>query len=228
MSPEQQPRPPAPNRRSTALERRLAVPVLIAAVVSVPALFLGIWGEGVWATAGDRVNWAAGIVLWGEWIMLIALADNKREWLRTHWWATVVAAVTVPAVVFALGPAQVLRLARVFGALPLLRVTRIIEAGGILRRRMGLTGRLGRAVAAGTTLLAAAFVTAILADPASASRGYVEEAIALLGPRPTALAVALGVANTAAATAVVLYYRWRRVRATRARTGPSRPPQSSP
>ncbi|WP_304451182.1 metal-sensitive transcriptional repressor family protein [Nocardiopsis sp. YSL2] len=223
MSPEQS-RPPAPNRRSTALERRLAVPVLVAAVVSVPALFLGVWGEGIWATAGDRINWAAGIVLWAEWIMLIALADNKREWLRTHWWATVVAAVTVPAVLLALGPAQVLRLVRVFGTLPLLRVTRIIEAGGVLRRRMGLTGRLGRMVAATTTLLAAVFVTAVLADPASAGRGYAEEAIALLEPWPTALAVGL----TAAATAVVLAYRWRRVRAARARTGPPSPAQSSP
>ncbi|KOX23875.1 hypothetical protein [Nocardiopsis sp. NRRL B-16309] len=224
MSPEEQSRPPASNLRSTALERRLAVPVLLAAVVSVPALFLGVWGEGFWATAGDRINWAAGIVLWGEWILLIALADNKRAWLRTHWWATVIAAVTVPAVIFALGPAQILRLVRAFGALPLLRVTRIIEAGGVLRRRMGLTGRLGRAVAAATTLLAAVFVTAVMADPASASRGYVEEAIAFLGPWPTALAVAV----TAAATAVVLGYRWRRVRAVRARTGPAHPPQSSP
>ncbi|WP_376769802.1 metal-sensitive transcriptional repressor family protein [Nocardiopsis aegyptia] len=192
--------------------------------MSVPALFLGVWGEGAWATVGDRINWAAGIVLWGEWIMLIALADNKREWLRTHWWATVIAAVTVPAVLFALGPAQVLRMVRAFGALPLLRVTRIIEAGGILRRRMGLTGRIGRAVAAATTLLAAAFVTAVLADPSSASRGYVERAVALLGPWPTALAVAV----TVAATAVVLCYRWRRVRAVRARTAAPRPPQSSP
>ncbi|RKS04664.1 hypothetical protein DFP74_0224 [Nocardiopsis sp. Huas11] len=224
MPPEDQPRPPAPNRRSTALERRLAVPVLVAAVVSVPALFLGVWGEGAWATAGERINWAAGIVLWAEWIMLIALADNKREWLRTHWWATAIALVTVPAVLFALGPAQVLRLVSTFKALPVLRVTRIIEAGGILRRRMGLTGRRGRAAAVATTVLAAAFVTAVLADPDSAGRGHLEEAIAFLGLWPTALAVAI----TVAATAVVLLYRWRRVRAVRADTGARRPPQSSP
>jgi hypothetical protein len=224
MSPEELPRPPARNRRSSALERRLAVPVLVAAAVSVPALFLDVWGEGVWARAGSGVHWAAGVVLWGEWIMLIALADHKREWLRTHWWATVVAAVTVPAVLFAVGPAQVLRLVRVFGALPLLRVTRIIEAGGILRRRMGLTGPLGRAVAAATTLLAAVFVTAVLADPASSSRAHVERAVAWLGPWPTALAVAV----TVTATGVVLHYRRRRVRVTRARTGPRQPSQSSP
>ncbi|MGW5878196.1 hypothetical protein ACWFMI_16785 [Nocardiopsis terrae] len=44
---------------------------------------------------------------------------------------------TLPAVVFALGPAQVLRLVRIAGTLRLVRVSRIVEAGGALHRRTG-------------------------------------------------------------------------------------------
>lgn len=234
MSPEHPAAAPAPedgpaeNSHARALERRLALPVLVCAVVSVPAVFLGMWGEGWWAEFGHRVNWLAGLVLWAEWILLIALAENKLGWLRTHKWSTFVAAVTLPAVVFALGPAQVLRILRTAGTLRLLRVTRIIEAGGVLRRRMGLTGRRGTVVAAATTVLSAVFVAAVLADPTSTSRRYAESLLESVGVWPVVLASVL----LAGATAVVVVHRWRRARALLSGPGPGlerqAPPQSSP
>lgn len=197
--------PPEENGHARALERRLALPVLVCAVVSVPAVFLGMWGEGPWAEIGHRVNWLAGLVLWAEWILLIALAENKIGWLRTHKWSTFVAAVTLPAVVFALGPAQVLRLARTAGTLRLLRVTRIIEAGGVLRRRMGLTGTRGTVVAVATTVLSAVFVTAILLNPDSASRRFLTG----LPENFELWQVALTLGLVGAATALILYLRRR-------------------
>ncbi|MBQ1082491.1 metal-sensitive transcriptional repressor family protein [Nocardiopsis sp. B62] len=197
------------NGLAQALERRLALPVLVCAVVSVPAVFLGMWGEGRWAELGHRVNWLAGLVLWAEWILLIALAENKLGWLRTHKWSTFVAAVTLPAVVFALGPAQVLRLLRTAGTLRLLRVTRIVEAGGVLRRRMGLTGTRGTVVAVATTALSAVFVAAVLSDPTSTSRRYAESLVSGTGAWPVILAVVV----LAGATALVVVRRWRRTRA---------------
>ncbi|WP_017581549.1 hypothetical protein [Nocardiopsis valliformis] len=213
---------PAENSRARTLERRLALPVLICAVVSVPAVFLGMWGDGWWAEFGHRVNWLAGLVLWVEWILLIALAENKLGWLRTHKWSTFVAAVTLPAVFFALGPTQVLRLLRVAGTLRLLRVTRIIEAGGVLRRRMGMTGRGGTVVAVATTVLSAVFVTAVLADPTSTSRRYAESLLESVGVWPVALAAVL----LSGATAVVVVHRWRRARALLRGSGPG--PEASP
>ncbi|WP_017546774.1 hypothetical protein [Nocardiopsis prasina] len=196
------------NGLARALERRLALPVLLCAVVSVPAVFLGMWGEDRWAELGHRVNWLAGLVLWAEWILLIALAENKLGWLRTHKWSTFVAAVTLPAVVFALGPAQVLRLLRAAGTLRLLRVTRIVEAGGVLRRRMGLTGTRGTVVAAATTVLSAVFVAAVLADPTSTSRRYAESLVSGTGTWLVILAVVV----LTGATALVVVRRWRRSR----------------
>ncbi|WP_198659034.1 metal-sensitive transcriptional repressor family protein [Nocardiopsis sp. FIRDI 009] len=209
------PSDPQENSRSREIERRLAVPVLVSALVSVPAVFLDLWGSGAWSTVGGAVTRLAGLLLWVEWAVLFASAENRRAWLRRHLWMTVVAAVTVPAVLFALGPAQVLRLLRIVGTLHLLRVTRIVQAGGMLRRRMGLTGRWGTAVTVTTTLLAAVFVTAILADPGSASRRVLDDTIDAYGWWPTAAAIALALG----ATAVVVLHRWARLRDLRSPGG---------
>jgi hypothetical protein len=222
MSPEHPPAAEAPengtaeNGHARTLERRLALPVLICAVASVPAVFLAMWGDGWWAEFGHRVNWLAGLVLWAEWILLIVLAENKLGWLRTHKWSTFVAAVTLPAVFFALGPTQVLRLLRVAGTLRLLRVTRIIEAGGVLRRRTGMTGRRGAVVAVTTTVLSAVFVTAVLADPTSTSRRYAESLLESVGVWPVVLAAVL----LTGATAVVIVRRRRRARTLPCGSGP--------
>ncbi|MEU3016829.1 metal-sensitive transcriptional repressor family protein [Nocardiopsis sp. NPDC007018] len=189
--------PSEENGLARALERRLALPVLVCASASVPAVFLDMWGQGRWAEFGHRVNWLAGLVLWAEWILLVALARNRLDWLRTHRWSTFVAALTLPAVVFALGPAQVLRLVRAAATLRLLRVTRIAEAGGVLRRRLGLTGTRATVVAAATTVLCAVFVAAVLSDPDSASRRYADALLSGLGPWPVVTAAAVVTASLA-------------------------------
>lgn len=193
------------NRTARALERHLFIPVLIAALASVPAVLLTLWGEGLAADIGHGVNWLAGIVLWGEWIVLLLLAKDKLEWIRTHKWTTFVVLLTIPAVVFALGPTQVLRAVRAVGALRIIRVTRIVEAGSVLRRRMGLSGPWGLALLGTATATAAAVAGLILADPTSASRQYAESLLEDVGVWP---AVAAG-AVLAAATAIVAYHRLR-------------------
>ncbi|SIO85696.1 metal-sensitive transcriptional repressor family protein [Nocardiopsis sp. JB363] len=190
MSPEQI-RPPEQNSLSTALERHLAIPVLVSAVLSVPAVFLALWGQGIWSEIGARVNWLAGLVLWAEWILLIVLAEDKLGWLRTHRWSTFVAVLTVPAVVFALGPAQLLRLTKVAGTLRLVRVTRIIEAGGVLRRRMGLRGLWGKVALIVTLALSAVFIATVLLDPDSPARRFLADLPGLFEPWKLLLAAVL-------------------------------------
>lgn len=206
MAPEQ-------NSLSTTLERHLAIPVLLSAALSVPAVFLSLWGEGIWSEIGARVNWLAGLVLWAEWILLIALAENKLDWLRTHRWSTFVAVLTVPAIVFTLGPAQLLRLVRIAATLRLARVTRIIEAGGVLRRRMGLRGLWGKVALVVTIALSAVFVATILADPDSPARRFLADPPGLFDPWKLLLAPAL------VAVAVVLIVVIRR-RGARNAKGP--------
>lgn len=173
--------------RADEVAERFTVPVILAALAAVPAMFLTAL-EGRPAQAGTIINYVSLAVLTAEAVVLFVLAGDRRQWLRQHAWLVGVALATIPAVVFAVGPVQVLRLIRFVGALRVLRVRRIVRAGRILRKRAGLTGPGATAVAVVGTLLAAAFVAIVLADPTSRTRGLVDGTIEQFGVLPTVLA----------------------------------------
>lgn len=175
------------EERATRMERRLALPVVAAAMVSVPAVFLTTLG-GTAAQAGTVLNWLSLLVLTGESLVLLAVSNDRVAWLRRHRWMVAVALLTVPAVVLAVGPVQLLRLVRFVGAVRLLRVNRILKAGRILRARANLEGAWRNAIAVGVTVLAAAFAGLVLADPTSQSRQWVEWLTAHFGYGPAVVA----------------------------------------
>lgn len=187
---------PADTRdRADVAEERFTVPVILAALASVPAMFLTAL-EGRPAQLGTLVNYASLAVLTAEAVVLFVLAGDRRRWLRRHALLVGVAVATIPAVVFAVGPVQVLRLLRFLGALRVLRVRRIFRAGRILRRRAGLDGPVATVVAVLVTALAAAFVAMVLSDPTSDTRRLVDGALERFGVLPTLLAGALLAAST--------------------------------
>jgi CsoR family transcriptional regulator, copper-sensing transcriptional repressor len=166
--------------RADRLAARLSGPVLVAALASIPATFLTLF-DGASATVGTTLNALSGAVLVAETLVLLAVAEDRRSWLRRNRWLVGVTAVIVPAVVFAVGPVQLLRLARVVGALRILRVRRILKAGRILRERYGFTAGWERAVTVLLTLATAAFVAIVLADPTSRSRQLLDGATGRFG-----------------------------------------------
>lgn len=176
--------------RLERVEQRLAVPVVVAAVASIPAVFLTML-EGPAAQAGVVLNWASLAVLTVESVLLFWLAGDRRAWLRDNLFLVTVTLVALLAVVFAVGPLQVLRLVRFVGAIRLIRVNRILKAGRILRQRAGLEGRLRNAMAIGVTVLAAVFVAVILADPGSTSRQALDRVVERFGIAPILLAGAI-------------------------------------
>ena len=181
--------------RADRLAERLAVPVLVAALASIPATFLTLF-DGMLATAGSTLNLLSGAVLVAETVVLLAVAEDRRAWLRANRWLVALAAVVVPAVVFAVGPVQLLRLVRLVGALRILRVRRIVRAGHIIRERHDLDERWGRAVTWSLTLAAAGFVAVVLADPSSTSRAWLEQVTARVGVLGVAVAgVLIGAAT---------------------------------
>jgi CsoR family transcriptional regulator, copper-sensing transcriptional repressor len=187
--------PAAGGDRADVVEERLAVPVVVAAVASVPAVFLTMLEDPL-ATVGRVLNYASLAVLTAETVILLALSGDRVRWLKRHWWVAVVALASIPAVLFAVGPVQLLRLVRFVGALRIIRVGRIIKAGRILRQRAGLTGRVRAAVAVFVTLAAAAFVALVLADPTAYTRRFLDETLAMLGPAAVVVAgVILGIAT---------------------------------
>lgn len=147
-------------------EERFFWPVLLAAVASVPAVFLTVLAEGPWGVAGEAINHLSLAVFAAETVVLLVLARDKRRWVREHWVIVAITALAVPAVILALGPVQVLRVLvqgyRMVGALRIIRVGRILKAGKILYNRTDVSGPVRKGIAAGATLLAAAFVAVVL------------------------------------------------------------------
>jgi CsoR family transcriptional regulator, copper-sensing transcriptional repressor len=173
--------------RADRVEQRLAIPVIVAALVSVPAVFLTMM-EGTAQQVGTVLNWASLAVLTGESIVLFMLASDRARWLKEHRAVVLIALATVPAVVFAVGPVQLLRLVRFVGALRLVRVNRILKAGRILRTRAELEGPWRNAIAVGITLVAAAFVAVVLADQTSESRRLLQGVTSRFGLVPVVVA----------------------------------------
>lgn len=184
--------------RADRLAERLAIPVLVAALASVPAVFLTLM-QDPYAAAGGVLNSISGGVLIAETVVLFAVSDDRRAWLWRNRWLVLLAVVMVPAVLFAIGPVQLLRLLRLVrfvGALRILRVKRIFKAGRILRERAGLDQTWQRVVGFALSLLVALFVAMVLADPTSESRRLIDGAVGRFGVLGVVLAgTVLGVAT---------------------------------
>lgn len=179
-------------------EQRFFWPVVVAAVASLPAMFLTML-DGAANAAGEAINYLTMAVFAAETVVLLVLARDKRQWVREHWFIVAVTALTVPAVVLALGPVQVLRLVRFVGALRIIRVGRILKAGKILYNRTSFSGPVKKGIAFAVTMLAALFAGLVLADPSAASRELLEQAFGDGWP----VAVVVAAAILAGATFVV-------------------------
>lgn len=155
-------------------EQRLALPVVIAALASVPAVFLTLL-DSPYETVGNVVNGLSGAVLVAETVVLFAVSRDKQRWVRRHKWLLLLSVGVILGVVLAVGPVQLLRLLRVVGALRLVRAGRIVKAARIMRDRLGLTGPWSRVSSVAATLLVAAFVGVVLADPTSRSRELLDQ-----------------------------------------------------
>ena len=172
---------PDTDDAATRWERRLATPALVAALASIPAVFLTL-ADGALGTTGRVLDLASAAVLVAEGVIPLVLTHDRRDWMRRHRWWLVTVAVVIPAVLLAAGPAQLLRLVRSVGALRVLRVRRIVKAGRVVTRRLDLSQRWRRVAVTAASLLAAAFVAIVLADPTSTSGGVARSVVDTVGP----------------------------------------------
>lgn len=182
--------PTRDDPRADRVEQRLAIPVLVAALVSVPAIFLARL-DGAAAIVGRVLNWASLGVLAGETLLLLLLSVNVGDWVRRHKWQLLILATAVPAVIFLVGPVQILRLLLSFRALHVLRARRIVRAGRVLRRWAGSGTRRGQVLIAAAVAVAVVFVAIVLADPTSRSRRIVGWIGTHIGFVPATLALVL-------------------------------------
>lgn len=149
-------------------ENWLAWPVLIAALVSVPAVFLTLLDEP-FVTIGNVGLYAATAVLIFETVVFFLISPRKVAWVVRNWWLIGLTIATVLAVIFSLGPMQVFRTVRSVGALRVLRAKQVAKAGESLANKSWSRWRrwLGKLLA---TVVAGTFVVLALVVPESEAR----------------------------------------------------------
>src|SRR4051812_9338265 len=108
------------------MERRLEKPLLIAALLTIPAIILdqSNLGDG-WSTVGTVLNWTAWSAFLAEVVLMLSVTPDRARWLRTHPLDVVIVVLTPPFLPASLQAARAFRL---------LRVLRLVRGAMIARR----------------------------------------------------------------------------------------------
>ncbi len=110
---------------------RFEGPVLIAAVLTIPALIVEQGNPGEpWQTVGKVADWVIWVVFALELIAMLAVVPSRRAWLREHPLELAIVVLTPPfvfAVLQSIRVLRVLRLLRLFRFAPLARRMFTIE-----------------------------------------------------------------------------------------------------
>jgi voltage-gated potassium channel len=120
------------DANSRRWQRRFNVPVIVAALATIPVLILsGQRLDQPWSTVVDVANALAWAVFAVELVVMVIVVPDRWAWLRTHPLEVAVVALTPPFLDVAIQSLRVLRV------LPLLRLTRL---GPAMRTVFSLRG----------------------------------------------------------------------------------------
>jgi voltage-gated potassium channel len=109
------------------MEQRLQWPMLVAALLVVPAIAIEqSEATGTLNTVAVVINWATWLAFVAEAVLMLSVVDNRWRWIRDHPLEVAIVVVTPPFLPPSLQAARVFRLLRL---LPLLRA-------GLLARRL--------------------------------------------------------------------------------------------
>lgn len=112
------------EQRSERLTAAFEWPMLIASLLVIPTIAIENAGLGAgWTVAATILNWAIWIAFATEFVVLLAVAPNRRNWLFKHPLELAIVLLTPP-----FGPAA-LQSARAFRLLRLLRLLRVAKLG---------------------------------------------------------------------------------------------------
>ena len=73
------------DERSERIERRLEIPVIVAALLVIPVIVIeeSSFGEP-WDTVGVVLNWATWLTFLTEAVVMLAVVPDRGRWLRSH------------------------------------------------------------------------------------------------------------------------------------------------
>jgi voltage-gated potassium channel len=101
------------NERARAVERRLEWPMLVAALLVVPAIAIEQSEAGEpWNTIAVVINWSTWLAFLVEAVLMLRVVDDRWRWIREHPLEVAIVLVTPPFVPPSLQAARVFRLLR--------------------------------------------------------------------------------------------------------------------
>ena len=134
--------------RAAAARRWFEVPVLGAALLVIPVVFIEEYSTTGWLlTVAGIANWLIWAAFAAEFAVVISLADNRVAYARAAWLDLVIIVVSFPVLPELLAFSRLVRLSR------LSRVLRMLRAVPILVRGLSALGRLFKKRGLGYVLL---------------------------------------------------------------------------
>jgi len=127
------------------MQERLAVPLLVAALLTIPAIAIEQSDVGQpWDTIANVLNWVIWTAFLGEAILMLRVVDDRWRWVREHPLEVAIVILTPPFLPPSMQAARVFRL---------LRLLRLLRLGMLVRRFLSTGGIRDAAVLAAMTVL---------------------------------------------------------------------------
>lgn len=133
------------DARAAAMERRLERPLLLAALLVIPAIAIEQSDVGdPWDTIAAALNWSIWLAFVAEAVLVLHVVPDRGRWLRQHPLEVAIIVLTPPFLPASLQAARVFRL---------LRLLRLLRLGLLTRRLLSTEGIRDAAVLAAMTVL---------------------------------------------------------------------------
>lgn len=133
------------DERSRRVEKRLAGPMLVAAILVIPVIAVEESSVGrPWEGIAGALNWAIWVAFAFELIAMLWVVPDRARWLRTHPLEVVIVVLTPPFLPASLQAARALRL---------LRLLRLVRLAQLAPRVFSLEGVRYSALLAAMTAL---------------------------------------------------------------------------
>jgi voltage-gated potassium channel len=127
------------------MERRLELPLLVAALLTIPAIAIEQADAGSpWNTIALVLNWTIWSAFIAEILLMLSVSPSRAAWLRSHPLELMIVILTPPFLPAALQAARVFRL---------LRLLRLVKLAVLTRRLLSTEGVRDAAVLALLTVL---------------------------------------------------------------------------
>jgi voltage-gated potassium channel len=130
----------AMNERSDRVAKHFEMPLLVAALLTLPVTILELLPPAdPWFTIANVLNWLIWLVFLAEVVVMLMVVSSKRAWVRQHPLELAIVAFTPPFLASIVQSARVLRLLRLLRFLRLAPLVRVLFSGEGIRYAALLT-----------------------------------------------------------------------------------------